>query len=172
MRNVILGLLLMHGPQSLYDLIRRFGEGVSLFYSASPGSIQSAMKSLVDAGLVDVTTSRTGRRQRHVHRITDAGTQAWHEWMHSPIVGRDAETVMLARVFFLGLVPAEQRSRVTEIMLRRVDDDLAALTSVASQIDATEVPVPAADAHRYARATLEYGIRAHELVRTWLVNLG
>lgn len=46
MANVILGLLMLW-PQSLYELTKSFEAGISLFYSASTGSIKRALLSLI-----------------------------------------------------------------------------------------------------------------------------
>ncbi len=43
MENVVLGLLIIQSL-TLYDLNRAFKQGISLFYSASFGSLQIAVK--------------------------------------------------------------------------------------------------------------------------------
>ncbi len=69
MQQVILGLLILHGPLSLYAVQRQFQQGVSLFYSASFGSIQRALKQLAEQGLATVADVRRRRpRQQALHR--------------------------------------------------------------------------------------------------------
>lgn len=53
MRFVILGLLLS-GPLSLYDVHKHFTGSISLFYAASFGSIQRALKQAHAEGWVTV----------------------------------------------------------------------------------------------------------------------
>ena len=55
MAHVILGLLLI-APQSLYGLVKAFEAGVSLFYSASSGSIKRALDGLLAQGLIEVAS--------------------------------------------------------------------------------------------------------------------
>lgn len=173
MQQVILGLLILHGPLSLYAVQRLFEQGVSLFYSASAGSIQRALRQLAEQGLATTTDASTGARGSKPYAVTDAGRRAWKEWMLSPLVGGDAETTMLAKAFFLGLVtdPSE-RARVVATIRTRIATDLAELESVATGLDAADVPPEYADVFAFQRATLDYGIRSHRLAREWCEELG
>lgn len=173
MQHVILGLLVLFGPQSLYDLHKHFSQGISLFYSASFGSLQRALQQLVAQGLA-TSTEAAGRRGRKLHTITDAGRDAWRTWMLAPIVGGDAETTMLAKVFLAGVLtdPAD-REAVVAALRARVASDLADLRGAAAAIDGQIADVAAehADVFTYQRATLDYGIRAHALAADWLDEL-
>ena len=171
MQFVILGLLTL-APMSLYDLHRAFTQGVSLFYSASFGSLQRALTQLVDLGHVEVAASPGDRRGRKIHTITDAGRAAWHAWMHEPVTGSQVETTVLARVFFLGLLgdPAE-RAQVVATLRARVAAELDGLRGAAVAVDGQRVPRELAAVFAFQRATLDYGLRAHGLALDWLDGL-
>lgn len=170
MQYVILGLLLL-GPQSLYDLHKQFGQGVSLFYSASFGSIQRALQQLVAQRLVTVADAPDDRRGRKLHTITAAGRAAWREWMLSPVAGKDVETTMLSKVFLTGFLPAEDRAEVVSRLRTRVDAELDGLEAARQAIDSQSIPAEYAEIFAYQRATLDYGIRAHRLATEWLAEL-
>ncbi|WP_164743596.1 PadR family transcriptional regulator [Microbacterium sulfonylureivorans] len=172
MQFMILGLLML-APMSLYDVHKQFLAGPSLFYSASFGSIQRALRQLAAQDLVTVTDAADSARGRKVHALTPAGVVAWRTWMHEPIGGANAETAMLAKVFLLGLLPAgADRDEALEVLQQSVAAALAGLRDVARGLDATPVPSAYADAFRYQRATLDYGLRSHELALAWLEELG
>lgn len=172
MQHVILGLLILHGPLTLYGVQRLFQQGISLFYSASFGSIRRALVQLADSGLITASTAPGSARGSKPYTVTDAGREAWRTWMHEPTSGGDAETVMLAKVFFLGLLEAsEERRGVLESIRSRVEQDLAELVRVAGFVDAAEVPSGLADVAAYQRATLDYGIRSHRLALQWCDEL-
>lgn len=172
MQQVILGLLILHGPLSLYAVQRHFQQGVSLFYSASFGSIQRALRQLADAGLATVSVAPGDARGSKPYTITDAGRTAWQEWMAAPIAGADIETIALAKTFFLGLVDdPSARAAAIDTILARVGTDLATLEEVERQLDAAEVPAELAEIARYQRATLEYGVRSHRLALEWAEGL-
>lgn len=170
MQYVILGLLLV-GPQSLYDLHKQFGQGVSLFYSASFGSIQRALQQLVAQGLVTVADAPDDPRRRKLHTITGAGRAAWRDWMLAPVTGSDVETTMLSKVFLTGFLPAEDRAVVLAHLRARADAELDGLEAARRAIDAQSIPPEYAEIFAYQRATLDYGLRAHRLAQEWLAEL-
>ncbi|MFF2485306.1 PadR family transcriptional regulator [Microbacterium sp. NPDC058062] len=175
MQFVILGLLLS-GPLSLYDVQKRFAAGISLFYSASSGSIQRALQHLVDDGSVTVAEADGSRRGRKVHRITDEGRERWRAWMRAPLPGgTDAETTVLAKVYLLGLLEAPgDRADVVRGIREHVDASRAALEALATEADAKAAGLDDASRRIFAfqRATLEYGLRSHALTREWIDDVG
>lgn len=171
MQHVILGLLILHGPLSLYAVQRLFQQGISLFYSASFGSIQRALRQLAEQGLVTVGEAADARGSKP-YAVTDAGHRAWREWMLSPLTGGDTETAALARVFFLGLfTDDDERHSVVAAVRARIASDLAELEAVAANVDAVEIPREHADVFTFQRATLDYGIRSNRLALEWCDEL-
>lgn len=166
MANVILGLLLLR-PMSLYDLVRAFGAGVSLFYSASSGSIKRALDDLVARGLVDVDEVCPGTRGRKVHRVNDAGRTAFETWMRSELTEPDAERAALSRLYFMGLLDASERQGVVEHIRRRMKADLARLEDLEREIDGVEVPEGLVEVARFQRLVLEWGIASHRSAQEW-----
>ncbi len=175
MQFVILGLLL-GGPLSLYDLQKRFAAGISLFYSASSGSIQRALQRLVTDGAVVVAEADGSRRGRKVHRITDDGRERWRAFMLAPIPdGTDAETTVLAKVFLLGRLEAPaDRTAVLRSIREHIDSSRATLETLAAEVDAQAAGLDDASRHvfTFQRATLEYGLRSHALMREWIDDMG
>jgi DNA-binding PadR family transcriptional regulator len=170
-QQVILGLLILHGPLSLYAVQRQFQQGISLFYSSSFGSIQRALRQLADQGLATVGGASDARGSKP-YAVTDAGRQAWRDWMLSPLAGGDAETAALSRVFFLGLLDDDgERRRVVEAVRARIAADLAELDEVARDVDAAEVPDRYVEVFSFQRATLDYGIRSNQLALRWCDDL-
>lgn len=172
MQFVILGLLMID-RMSLYDLHKQFSAGPGLFYSASFGSIQRALRQLVDAGLVTVADAPGSARRRKLHTITDAGVHVWNTWMHEPISGANAETALLSKVYLLGLLPADDdRRRVIATLTKAVESALDDLQALARRLDGQVAPSTHTNIFRYQRATLDYGIRTHQLALEWLHELG
>ncbi|SKC41371.1 PadR family transcriptional regulator [Krasilnikoviella flava] len=164
MAHVILGLLLIR-PQSLYDLVKGFEAGVSLFYSASSGSIRRALETLLGGGLIEV--DGPGARGRKTYRVTDAGRAEFHAWMTGPVTGPDAEAAALPRLFFLGLLEPGERAQVLPHLTARIERDVARLEVVEEQLDAQEVPDELRDVFTYQRATLDYGLASGRFAVDW-----
>lgn len=170
MQFVILGLLMI-APMSLYDLHKQFAAGPSLFYSASFGSLQRALQQLVAQGWATVADASSSGRPRKLHAPTPEGIAAWREWMRAPLAGAHAETTMLAKVFLLGLLPGEERATALAVLRGSATAALAELREVGSGLDAAPIPDEYAEIFRYQRATLDYGLRSHELALAWLDEL-
>lgn len=170
MQFLILGLLLQ-GPLSAYELRKRFTAGISLFYSASLGSIQRALETLDSQGWATKQALNGPGRPKHPYAVTASGREAWRDWMLSPITESDAEQRTLAKVYLLGSMPPEDRAEVVAVLRRRTATDLDRLTALRIEIDATPTPEPYRNVARFRLATLDYGIRAHELMARWLDEL-
>lgn len=169
MAFVILGLLQLR-PMSLYDLVKAFEAGVSLFYSASSGSIKRALDQLVAEGLVEVTAVEPGGRARKTHEATAAGRARFREWMSGELAG-DVETAALSRLYFLGLVEPEERPAVRARILERIREDLERLERLEGSVAAMPVPDGLEDVARYQRATLGYGLASHRAALGWFEAL-
>ena len=171
MQFVILGLLMID-RMSLYDLHKQFTAGPALFYSASFGSIQRALQHLVATGMVTVADAPGSSRGRKLHTVTDAGRRVWRSWMHEPIGGSNAETALLAKVYLLGLLATDAERREVIVSLRtQVVAARDELSGLAHHLDTLQVDDAYAQTFRYQRATLDYGLRSHELAVRWLDEL-
>ncbi|MGD7705163.1 PadR family transcriptional regulator [Microlunatus sp. Y2014] len=167
MSFVVLGLLLIR-PMSLYDLIKGFEAGVSLFYSASSGSIKRALDGLLAAGHIAVADTGRQARGRKVYEITDTGRQHFHAWLTGDLTGSDLETAVLSRLFFLGHVAPAERLVVLHTIIARTADSLAELESRRDEIAALPVPDEWRALAFHQRAVLDYGIASHRHSLDWL----
>ena len=166
MAHVILGLLLIT-QQSLYDLIKAFESGVSLFYSASSGSIKRALDGLLAKGLIEVAHIEPGARGRKVYRATDAGRVEFQAWMTGEPTGADPDAAALPRLYFLGLLEPHERPLVLDRLTERFEKGLARLVDLERRIDAQDVPEEYRDVYTHQRATLDYGIATHRFAIDW-----
>ncbi|WP_293696420.1 helix-turn-helix transcriptional regulator [uncultured Agrococcus sp.] len=165
MAHVILGLLMLW-PQSLYELTKHFEAGVSLFYSASTGSIKRALDRLLAAGRISVE-SATGPRGKKTYAITEEGRAEFRRWMLDPGRGGDGETAVLARTFFLGLLEGEDRSVAAHRVHDRIRQDLNRLEQLDAQLPSIEVPEGFEEVAHYQLATLQYGIATGRTALRW-----
>lgn len=167
MENVVLGLLIIQ-PLTLYELNRAFKQGISMFYSASYGSLQTAVKNLLTKGLVVFEERVDKGRHKKVYTITPPGREAFYAWMLAETPVTKLEVTALAKVFFLGLVPGvtQKKQIVAEILakIRLVQDQLGEMMADLSQLG---VPAACQDVFKYQLLTLDYGLQAHAFARKW-----
>lgn len=166
MAHVVLGLLMLW-PQSLYELIKNFEAGITLFYSASTGSIKRALDRLKADGFIEIT-SEEGPRGKKTYAITDEGRQEFRRWMLAELTGRDVDVSVLSRTYFLGLMDVSERPKIAANIERRMRSDLDQLERVEAQIDGATIPQGMEDVAKFQFATLQYGLAAHRTALAWV----
>lgn len=171
MSNVILGLLFVVGPQTIYSLNKFFEAGISLFYAASLGALRQALQRLLADGHVAVDEQHDGGRVKKVYSITSAGRDAFLAWMRGPLTERDAEVGALSKLYFLGALGAPDRQATLETIRQRIARDEAALQAIVPLVDGAEVPEEFRRIAHYQRLTLEYGLRSHAFAREFFAAL-
>ena len=171
MEHVVLGLLMIQSL-TLYGLNRAFKQGISLFYSASYGSLQAAVKNLLGKGWIVFEEEVAQGRNKKVYSITEPGRRAFYEWMLDDIPANKLEVTALSKVFFLGLVESEEQKRqIVQEILNKVEIVQNELSEMQQQISRYEVPDPYREIFQYQMKTLDYGLQAHAFAREWFLAL-
>jgi PadR family transcriptional regulator AphA len=167
MENVVLGLLMIQNL-TLYGLNRAFRQGISMFYSASYGSLQIAVKNLLGKGSIVFEEQVENGRHKKVYSITDRGRQAFHEWMLDEVPANRLEVTALSKVFFLGLVEGrEQKKQIVLEILNKIELGHDQLSQMDQEISRVDIPDSYLDILKYQLKTLDYGIQTHRFAREW-----
>ncbi len=163
----ILGVLL-HAPQTLYDMKLTFESSLSLFYSASLGSIQTTLAKLLQNGLIEIASQQTQGRRKRVYRVSAAGRERFFAMMHEPLPLSRLEETALARYFFLGLVESRQeRIAILTLIVKTAEAVLAELENNFADYNSREMDAEYRRQAQYRLATLDYGIMAHRNGIDW-----
>ncbi len=123
MQFVILGYLMVMSF-SQYDIKKALEQKVSPFYSASLGSIQPALKKLLERGLVTVEQQMHNGRIRNLYTITDAGRVYFRNTMLEEIPEKKFEDIVSIRLYFLGTLAIEDRLQCLK-MMKRISDTIS-----------------------------------------------
>lgn len=171
MEYVILGFLFFR-PMTVYDLNKAFEQGVSLFYSASLGSLQVALKKLFKEGFIDFTEGVENGRRKKVYQLNDSGRAAFFKWFHGEIPSSKLEVGILSRVFFIGhLQSMKERHAFLLTLIERVEGDLEPLKALKASLHQMSIPPEVQTTFKYQVSTLDYGIMTHEGALVWLREL-
>jgi PadR family transcriptional regulator, regulatory protein AphA len=163
----VLGLLLM-SPLSIYQLNAAFERSLSLFYRASLGALQVAVKKLLSSGYIELASVETGGRRAKIYRIRDEGRARFMELLHEPLPESRLEETALARYFFLGLVPnIGERIAVLDRIISDAGHALAGLEAYRGELFRLTAPATYAEPLGYQAGTLDYGITAHKAAIRW-----
>ena len=170
MEYVILGLLMIRA-RTLYEINKILETRVALFYSASFGSISSAIAKLLEKGWISVQEQVEQGRNKKRYAITPAGAAAFTEWLGSPIPGEKMKDHALTRLFCLGfLAPHERVALITSHItkLEALAADLATLAETSRTLDA---PAPLHAMVRFQMLTLQYGQDYYAFSIAWFKRL-
>lgn len=156
-----------------YELARRFDRSIGYFWAATHQQIYRTLRAMESDGWVHVTVvEQTGRPDKKVYTVSDAGRAELARWIGEPLSGRgssvaDNRTRDLAvkvRAAAYGDVDAVH-TQATSLRAER-----AALLDTYREFEKRQFPDPAAltgsALHQYL--VLRGGIRAEESAIGWL----
>jgi len=166
MKHAILGLLDLT-PMTGYDVKKNFDATIAHFWAGDQSQIYRTLASLVDKGLARVSVlEQSGKPNRNVHTITEAGRVELDRWLRSPLERDVTREPFLARLFFAGKIGEEA---VGALLDERRQLALAQLTALEAMRRADLV---APDLRiRMQLATLDNGIAHTRTELEWLNEL-
>lgn len=170
MEYVILGLLILK-PQTLYRLNKAFEQSISLFYSASYGSLQAAIKKLLKKEYIDYEEVIENGRNKKIYYSSSKGQEAFYQWMKDEIRENKLEVEALSKVFLLGMMEEKEEKRkiVRDIIEKnqRAKEELMVIQE--------RVGDRGSSSHNrvsyYKRKTLDYGIESYSFAIHWFQQL-
>ncbi|MET8295855.1 PadR family transcriptional regulator [Streptomyces sp. NPDC001591] len=159
LRHALLGLL-SERPASGYDLLKRFETSLANVWPATQSQMYGELAKLAAAGLISV--SAEGPRGRKEYTLTDDGLAELRHWLTETRPQRNTRSDILLRVFFLGVLPAEQASAYLTGLMELSDQEYEDLRALEQSIDWGEDQLSV-----HGRIALEYGLRFNAMRREW-----
>jgi len=170
MDHIILGLLLLES-RTIYQLRERISRGMDLMYSSSMGSIQAAVKKLLQQGYIRYEESVGNGRYKKIYSITDSGKRCFFEWVNRPFEPQSTKSPELVKVYFMGFSDKENRKINLEKYLSYLTERYAALNMICGEADRIEVPEESRDIVFYQLAAARYGRDFMKFNIEWYQNL-
>lgn len=170
MEFVILGLLALH-PMTVYEINKALERGVSLFYSASFGSINAAVDKMLAKGWISGQEAVDNGRNKRIFHLTPAGRQAFHDWLASEIEAEKVKDPALTRLYFMGFSNPQERIRVLEAHIQNLRQTLSQLDFIHQQSAHLQIPPELQTAAKFQLLTLQYGRDFYAFNIRWYENL-
>ncbi len=177
MDNIILGLLML-SSRTIYQLRSRIKKGLDLMYSSSTGSIQAALKKLLNDGLIEYSEIKDNGRDKKEYYITDEGKRVFNEWINSPIENISIKSPELTKVYFMGFSEPEKRFEIIEKYISVLRDKHNALELLCSEAEETVNSEKYKNADRmvqdiifYQFSTARYGRDITGFIIEWYINM-
>jgi DNA-binding PadR family transcriptional regulator len=155
---VILGMV-SSKPHSGYEIKALVDRSTRFFWAASYGQIYPELKRLADAGLVEGVDAPRGGRKRTVYAITAKGEEKLKDWLRQPPQTCEMREEGLLKLFFAGVLPAQEAVEILRAMRRHRLDMI-------EQLQALEPEVAAKD-DRFPLIVLRGGIEFNECFADW-----
>jgi DNA-binding PadR family transcriptional regulator len=154
--HALMSSLLVDGPCSGYDIVKRFDECISCFWLASHPQIYKELRSMEQQGWVGCeTVMQIGRPNKHVYQITETGAAELAAWIGVPSQPTTIREDLMIKTLAGHLVP--KSTLLAELQQRR-DLHYAKLVVLEEKID-QEFPEPRSYATTLHYLTLRRGIR-------------
>ena len=116
----ILGFL-NYRPWTGYELKRVFDVSIRHFWPADQSQIYKTLSRLAEQGLTEVeVVHQTDRPSRKVYSITEAGREAFREWVSATPVPEEYRDPFLIQVFFSGQLTDDETIAMMEAKIEEV----------------------------------------------------
>lgn len=156
MDTIILGLLLL-SSRTIYQLRERIDKGLNLMYSSSMGSIQAAVKKLLDSGYIDYKEIVENGKYKKIYSITESGKQFFFIWINSPIDSQHSKNPELAKLYFMGFSDVNCREDSIKAHINYLNEQYLALNAICEEADSVKYPDEHKDIFVYQLACARYG---------------
>ena len=152
----LLGLLVVDGPQSAYDLVRAVAGSVGFFFAPARSHVYDVLPRLERHGWARHTVvEQASRPDKRVYRATPAGRRTLAAWVAEPDDPDTDRSVLLLKVYFGEVVAPEVTIERLEALRERARAALERYREIEARNVGNEVEF-------FPLLTLRHGIE-----RTW-----
>ncbi len=170
MDNIILGLLLLCN-RTVYQLRERIDKGLNLMYSSSMGSIQAAVKKLLNCGYIGYEETVENGKYKKIYHITESGKQYFFDWVNTPIEQQAVRYPELVKVYFMGFSDKENREVSIQNYLSFLKEQYCVLEAICAEATDVEVPKSDREIFNYQLISAFYGKDFYKFNIGWFENL-
>ena len=137
MENIILSLLLLKST-TIYEMRTYIQKVLSTVCSDSLGSMQIAIKKLLEKGYVSVTEYVENNTLKKQYSITPEGVEYYKTWAGTPINIQKMKSMEVGKIFFLGIAPGERRVEFLKSYISDLEGEYEKLLVIKDYVDKTQ----------------------------------
>lgn len=170
MDKIILALLFLK-TRTLYDLKTKITSDLSLMYSSSTGSIQSAIKKLLAQGFIDCEETVEESKYKKIYHITESGRTELQNWLNSPFEPARNKNPELAKLYFMGLSDKKERCQRIKEYINSLENYHKNLQAVYGKGLSLTPPPEYSDLFKFQLLTAKFGVDTSAYEIMWLKKL-
>lgn len=163
-RYAILGVLLVDGPASGYEIKSLMGRSTVYFWRESDSTIYPMLKVLAKEGKVLSEIAYVGKKKKEVFSITDMGREEFKAWLRSQTSEETARNEFLLKLFFV-----TDRKEMVRLFRERLEK-VEKIHEEYKQIEARLESIDDSPRKTIRLKALRYGISHLESEIQWLNN--
>lgn len=156
MDHIILGILLLSN-RTIYQLHERIDKGLNMMYSSSMGSIQAAIKKLLNCGYIQYEEVVENGKYKKIYSITDSGKQNFIQWISTPMEIQSSKNPELAKLYFMGFSTKEKRKLGLQDYISKLKEQYNVLNTICKEAENVKVPDENKDILYYQHTAARYG---------------
>jgi len=157
MDSLILGLLILKN-RTIYEIKAKIKSGLNLMYSDSLGSIQAAIKKLLQKEFIEYSESVDNGKFKKRYSITEAGRNYFDQWINTPMRASQSKNADLSKLYFMGF--SDKKTRVGRIgeYIQSLQEIHDALESIYNEGRTMVIDKAFADILTYQLLSVKYGM--------------
>ena len=140
MENIILSLLLFRA-MTIYEMRTYIQQNLSTVCSDSLGSMQIAIKKLLEKGYISVTEFVDNNILKKQYSITAEGVKYYKNWVGTPMNIQKMKSMEEGKLFFLGIAPGEKRVAFLESYISDLEGEFTKLLAIKDYVNKTQKTV-------------------------------
>lgn len=137
MENIILSLLLLKG-MTIYEMRTYIQRNLSTVCSDSLGSIQTAIRKLLDKGYVDVREYVDKNMLKKQYNITVKGAGHFKKWIGTPMNIQKMKNMEEGKFFFLGMASKDKRIAFIRDYIESLQEEYDKLCQIQQFVENTK----------------------------------
>lgn len=170
MEQIVLGLLFLC-DRTIYQLRSRIDKGLSLMYSSSMGSIQAAIKKLLQAGYIEYQEIVENGKYKKMYHITENGKRYFLDWINAPIGEVNVRCPELVKIYFMGFSDKGKREVNIQSYLASMKEKYRVLKAICDEAEHMDVPEEGKDIFQYQLVSALYGKALCQFNINWYEQL-
>ncbi|MCL2254340.1 MAG: PadR family transcriptional regulator [Lachnospiraceae bacterium] len=133
MDKLILGILMLR-RLTVYEIRTMIKANFRAMCSDSLGSIQAAVKRLLNADLISYSEYVEKGINKKQYSITEKGRAEIMEWLSKPAIIAASKNMEMGKLLFMGYLPREQQKLIIKDIIKHLEDELSYLLVIKASI--------------------------------------
>lgn len=138
MDKIILGLLVLKNL-TIYEMRKQIRDRMQGVCSDSLGSIQAAIKKLIEGDMVSFEEHVENGKNKKVYSITQAGRDYFSIWIYQPMEYGSAKNMELAKLYFMGMARRTKRIELVDSYVYDMYQSLQKLLALQNSSDLSAI---------------------------------